>query len=61
MIVGGFAAIFLSLVAIDLAGRRSDTRIAPLATTLIAAMRTRVGRLIVFGWWLWIGFHFLAR
>jgi Family of unknown function (DUF6186) len=61
VIVAGFAAIFLAMVITDLAGRRPGSRIHPLGTALIAAMRTPVGRLIVLGWWLWIGWHFLAR
>jgi hypothetical protein len=61
VLVAGFAAIFLAMFATDLAGRRPGSRIAPIGTALTAAMRTFVGRLIVLGWWLWIGFHFLAR
>lgn len=61
VIVAGFAAIFLAMLVTDLAARRPGSRIAPLGTALIAAMRTTLGRLIVLGWWLWIGFHFLAR
>lgn len=61
VIVTGFAVIFLTMLATDLAGRRPDSRLAPLGLALTAAMRTLLGRLAVFGWWLWIGWHFLAR
>jgi hypothetical protein len=61
VLVAGFAAIFLAMIVTDLAGRRPDGRVAPLGTALIAVMRTPVGRLVVLGWWLWIGWHFLSR
>jgi hypothetical protein len=61
IIVSGFTAIFLAMLVTDLAGRRPDSRIAPLGSALTAAMRTTLGRLIVLGWWLWIGWHLLAR
>jgi hypothetical protein len=34
---------------------------APLASALVAGLRTPAGRLAVYGWWLWLGWHFLAR
>ncbi|HEX7744417.1 MAG TPA: DUF6186 family protein [Micromonosporaceae bacterium] len=49
------------MLATDLAGRRPGSRIAPLGAALTAAMRTSAGRVVVLGWWLWIGWHFLAR
>lgn len=61
VLFGGFAAIFLAMLATDLAARRPGSRIAPLGTALTAAMRTPLGRVAVLGWWLWIGWHFLAR
>jgi hypothetical protein len=61
VIVGGFAVILLLMLAIDLTARRSHRTLAPLATALTAAMRTPTGRLVVLGWWVWLGWHFLAR
>jgi len=61
VLVAGFTAIFLAMLATDLAARRPRSRIAPLGTALTAAMRTPAGRVVVLGWWLWIGWHFLAR
>lgn len=61
VLVIGFAAIFLAMLGTDLAARRPGSRIAPLGAALTAAMRTPAGRMIVLGWWLWIGWHFLAR
>ena len=61
VLVVGFTAIFLAMLATDVGARRPGSRIAPLGTALTAAMRTPAGRLVVLGWWLWIGWHFLAR
>jgi hypothetical protein len=48
-------------VAIELAARRQDSGVRPLSAALTAAMRSRGGRFVVFGAWLWLGWHFLAR
>jgi Family of unknown function (DUF6186) len=61
VLVAGFTAIFLAMLATDLAARRPGSRIAPLGAGLTAAMRTPAGRVVVLGWWLWIGWHLLAR
>ena len=57
----GFAAVFAAMLAVDLVARHRRPGPEPLATGLTAAMRRPLGRLIVLGWWLWIGYHFLAR
>jgi hypothetical protein len=61
LIVAGFAALLVLAVAVDLAARRPGSRIRPLSATLAAALRTRAGRVVVLGAWLWLGWHFLAR
>ncbi len=60
-IVAGFAAMVVVAVALDLFARRAGSPVRPLAATLAAALRTRGGRIAVFGVWLWLGWHFLAR
>jgi len=60
-IIAGFAAILALAVATDVLARRPGSRIRPLGVTLAAALRTRAGRIAVFGLWLWLGWHFLAR
>jgi hypothetical protein len=60
-IVAGFAIILFLMLAVDLTARRSQRTLAPLGMALTAAMRTPAGRLIVLGWWVWLGWHFLAR
>ncbi len=60
-IIAGFAAILLLTVAIDRYARRAGSDVQPLATTVTAALRSRGGRIVVFGAWLWLGWHFLAR
>jgi hypothetical protein len=61
LIVAGFAALLVLAVAVDLAARRPGSRFRPLSATLAAALRTRAGRVVVLGAWLWLGWHFLAR
>ncbi|WP_373312258.1 DUF6186 family protein [Asanoa siamensis] len=49
------------MLVVDLVSRRRGRGPQPLATALTAAMRTPLGRVLVLGWWAWIGYHFLAR
>jgi len=60
-IVAGFAAILALAIATELLARRPGSSFRPLGVTLAAALRTRGGRIAVFGAWLWLGWHFLAR
>ena len=60
-IVATFAAFLLAAIAVDLAARRAGLQLRPLSVTLAAALRSPAGRVVVFGAWLWIGWHFLAR
>ena len=60
-IIAGFAAILGLAVATDLFARRAGSGVQPLSATLAAALRSRGGRVVVFGAWLWLGWHFLAR
>ena len=60
-IIAIFAAILLLAVAIDLVARRTGSGLQPLSATLAAALRSRGGRIVVLGAWLWLGWHFLAR
>ena len=61
VLVLGFVAVFGAMVAVDLVSRHRGRGPAPFATAITAALRTPVGRAVVLGWWLWIGYHFLAR
>jgi hypothetical protein len=60
-IVAGFVALLAIAVATDLLARRPTSGIRPLGVTLAAALRSRGGRILVLGAWLWLGWHFLAR
>jgi hypothetical protein len=60
-IVAAFAVILAVAVAVDLQARRPGAVVRPLGAALAAALRTRTGRVAVFGAWLWLGWHFLAR
>jgi hypothetical protein len=60
-ILVGFVALLVLVLALDALGRAGREPARPLAEAVDAAMATRVGRWLVLGAWLWIGFHFLAR
>ena len=60
-IVAGFVAVLALVVVTDVLARRPGSRVRPLGVTLAAAMRHRTVRIVVFGAWLWLGWHFLAR
>ncbi|MEV4622692.1 DUF6186 family protein [Asanoa sp. NPDC049573] len=61
ILILGFGLIFGAMAVVDLVSRRRGRGPQPLATALTAAMRTGLGRVLVLGWWCWIGYHFLAR
>ncbi len=56
----GFAALLLSGLALEVAGRRRQGP-ATAAQVLAATMRTAPGRVSVLAAWVWLGVHFLAR
>jgi hypothetical protein len=60
-VIAGFAAMLVVAIVTDLVARRPGSGVRPLAATLTAALRTRGGRVVVLGAWLWLGWHFLAR
>jgi hypothetical protein len=61
IIIAGFAAILALAIAVDLYARRAGSGVRPFSATLAAALRSPGGRIVVFGAWLWLGWHFLAR
>ena len=60
-IIAGFAALLAVVIATDVGARRQGSGLRPLGVTLAAALRSCGGRIAVFGAWLWLGWHFLAR
>ena len=61
LIIAVFAALAVVAIAVDMAARRSDSTVRPLAAVLTAVLRSRAGRVFVAAIWLWLGWHFLAR
>ncbi|MFJ8577609.1 DUF6186 family protein [Micromonospora sp. NPDC093277] len=64
--IGGFLTALLLFAAIEWAARREDSRIPSLADVCAFVMRYEVGpvpvgRIGFFGFWWWLGWHFLAR
>jgi hypothetical protein len=62
----GFVTVLVTALGVEWAARRPDSKIPTLAQLCGFVMRYRVGRLPVgriamFGFWWWLGWHFLAR
>jgi hypothetical protein len=60
-IIAGFVALLGLAVTVDLYARRTGSGLRPLSATVAGALRSRVTRVALFGAWLWLGWHFLAR
>jgi hypothetical protein len=61
-----FVMVFVAVLGVEWAARRPGSKIPTLAELCGVVMRYRVGRLPVgriamFGFWWWLGWHFLAR
>jgi hypothetical protein len=61
VIIGVFAGLVALAVLTELLARRRGSAVYPIGPTVTAAMGTRTGRLVILGFWLWVGWHFLAR
>lgn len=64
--IGGFLVAVALFVAVELAARREGSRIPTLGEVCAYVMRYEVGsvpigRIGLFGFWWWLGWHFLAR
>ncbi|WP_346540139.1 DUF6186 family protein [Micromonospora sp. DPT] len=64
--VTGFLTALLLFAAVEWASRRPDSRVPSLGDVCAYVMRYEVGpvpvgRIGVFGFWWWLGWHFLAR
>ncbi|MDQ4103382.1 MAG: DUF6186 family protein [Actinomycetota bacterium] len=61
VILVGFAGLLGAMLTVEVLGRAGREPFQPVARVLGAALASRIGRWVVWGAWLWIGFHFLAR
>jgi hypothetical protein len=59
--IGGFVAIILAGVGLELVARRPASRVASVGDVLGHVLRQRTGRVLVFVLWFWFGWHFIAR
>jgi membrane-associated protease RseP (regulator of RpoE activity) len=64
--VVAFAAAFLMALGLEWAARRPGSKVPTFAAVCGHAVRYRIGRMPVgriamFGFWWWLGWHFLAR
>lgn len=64
--IAGFIAGLLALAVIEWVARRENSRIPTLADVAGFVMtyragRVPVGRIAVYGFWWWVGWHFFAR
>jgi hypothetical protein len=61
-----FAVSLGLFAAVEIAARREGSRVPTLGDVCAVVMRYRVGplpvgRIAMFGFWWWLGWHFLAR
>ncbi len=61
VILVGFAGLLGAMLTVEMLGRAGREPFQPVVRVLEAALASRIGRWVVWGAWLWIGFHFLAR
>jgi Family of unknown function (DUF6186) len=61
VILLGYLAIGLALLAFQVAASRPNARVARFEEIVGAGMRHRAGRLLIVLTWWWVGFHVLAR
>lgn len=64
--IGGFVLAFVLLAVVEWAARREGSRIPTLGDVCAQVMRYEVGpvpvgRIGLFGFWWWVGWHFFAR
>jgi hypothetical protein len=61
VILVGFGSLLGVMFAVEVAARAGREPLRPVARVVEAALASRIGRWLVWGAWLWVGFHFLAR
>jgi Family of unknown function (DUF6186) len=61
VILAGFVSLLGAMVAVETAARAGREPFRPVGRVVEAALASRIGRWLVWGSWLWVGFHFLAR
>jgi hypothetical protein len=59
--VGGYLAVLLGFVVLQLTATRTRARVPALGTILTRIMRTRTGRVGMLVAWAWLGLHFFAQ
>ena len=61
IVLTGFAVVLAGIAVVEGLGRAGRAPFHPAEDVLSLALSTRIGRWLVAGAWLWLGFHFLAR
>jgi hypothetical protein len=59
--IAGFAACIVTLVVLEILGRRRTSQIPTLSEWLGYVMRPPAGRALILLGWLWLGWHYFAR
>ncbi|MFZ5871254.1 MAG: DUF6186 family protein [Actinomycetota bacterium] len=59
--IGGYLLVLAGAAGLQLAARRSGSRVPPLGRLLAHVMGSRAGRIGVLTGWAWVGLHFFAR
>jgi hypothetical protein len=59
--IAGYLAVVLAAVALDLAARRPQSRLATIGDVYSKLSSRRIGRVAVMLSWWWLGWHFFVR
>ena len=64
--IGAFALSFALLAVVEMVGRRERSKVPTIGDVCAVVMAYRVGplpvgRIAMFGFWWWLGWHFFAR
>jgi hypothetical protein len=56
-----FGLVAVGILTLDLLARRPESKLPTFGEVFGLLSRTRVGRVLVLGFWAWSGWHFFAR
>ena len=64
--IAAFGLAFALLAVVEMVARREQSRVPTIGDVCAVVMRYRVGplpvgRIAMFGFWWWLGWHFFAR
>jgi len=59
--ITGYLAVLVAATALDIAARRPASSLPSIGDLASKLSARRIGRVLVIGWWWWLGWHFFVR